>query len=216
MIGWVGSWNKDRWQWRRSSWIIVALCILSGPGLLSGTAHAAVQAFAKQGAKLFAGSAGGTSIGSIMPGTPLNTAGSQASGHRLKVSITGWFAEGYSQTVYKAPDLHIVMITLAGKPSGNLKILGKKQDSYGTTWVHATITGWTPTSRVTRDVGTVWAAAKKIYDARCSSCHALHAPDQFTANQWPGVLKTMARNASLSESQRVLVTQYLQAHAQKP
>lgn len=195
--------------------ITLALCVLFGLGYALAPAHAAGNAFAGEGAKLFAAQSGGAPIGAIMPGTKLDTETSQPSGHRLKVAVTGWAPEGGSTVLYKAPNLRIIMLRLGDNASGQMKVLGKKQDSYGTTWEHVAVTGWTPATDVTHDVGTVWAAAKKIYDARCSSCHALHAPDQFTANQWPGVLKTMARNASLSPSETELVTQYLQAHARK-
>lgn len=199
--------------------ITLALCVLFGLGYALATAHAhadahaAGNAFAGQGAKLFAAESGGAPIGRIMPGTKLDRETSQSSGGRLKVAIIGWVPEGSSSVLYKAPDLRIIMLRLGDKGSGQSKVLGKKQDSYGTTWELVAVTGWTPATDVTNDVGTVWAAAKKIYDARCSSCHALHAPDQFTANQWPGVLRTMARNASLNPSEKELVTQYLQAHA---
>lgn len=196
--------------------ITIALWVLFGLGYALSPAHAAGNAFARQGAKLFAAQSGGAPIGAIMPGTPLDTGTSQLSDTRLKTAVTGWVVEGDSTVLYKAPDLRIIMLRLDGDGSGQLKVLGKQQDSYGTTWEHVAVTGWVPAADVTPNVGTVWAAAKKIYDARCSSCHALHAPDEFTANQWPGVLRTMARNADLNPSERELVTQYLQAHAQKP
>lgn len=216
MIDLAGRVNMDRCLLRAAARCVVVLSIALTVSLVGSNAEAAAQVFAKPGAKLFATSSGGVSIGVIMPGTELNVTNSSRKGDRKNVSITGWAVKGESKVLYKAPDVRIIQVEHEASASRDMKVLGHKQDAYGTDWEHVTIVGWVPAESVTDNVGTVWAAAKKIYDGRCSSCHALHAPDEYTANQWPGVLRTMARNAGLDEAQKVLVTQYLQTHARTP
>jgi hypothetical protein len=43
----------------------------------------------------------------------------------------------------------------------------------------------------------------------------LHNTDEFNANQWPQILKTMAKNAALQPDQIALITQYLQTHSKQ-
>lgn len=68
-------------------------------------------------------------------------------------------------------------------------------------------------STLTDDQDTVWRHAAKLYQTRCSACHAVHKPTEFTANQWPEILKIMAKNAALQPADLALITEYLQTHA---
>lgn len=77
------------------------------------------------------------------------------------------------------------------------------------------MSGYVPSAGLTPDQESVWAAAKALFSKRCSACHALHHTTEFTANQWPTILKTMTKNAALQPDQAALVTQYLQTHAKQ-
>ena len=149
--------------------------------------------------------------GSLTPGTPVTPAGGGAS--LVQVTLDGWSLAGAGSVVYAMLGERIILATLTAGGTAGRKVVGESKDSYGNAWRHVEISGWVRKEALVPDVGVVWAAAEKLYDARCSACHALHEPTEFTANQWPPILHTMVKNAALDPEQAALVTKYLQMHA---
>jgi len=43
---------------------------------------------------------------------------------------------------------------------------------------------------------------------KCATCHRLYWPREYPPEAWPGIVRNMARQASLSESQGALVEAY--------
>ena len=125
---------------------------------------------------------------------------------RKQVTIEGWSPKGGESVIYQAIDLRIILVTVLRNALSARTVLEQQQDSYGTTWEHVKVSAWVAESDVVPDVSTVWAAAQKLYAARCSGCHALRAPGDFTANQWPGIVRSMAKNAAFDSGQVALVT----------
>jgi mono/diheme cytochrome c family protein len=185
------------------------------PALFWATAGwAASQAvYPSSVAKLFNAQGGNGALGTVTPGTPLVLSGNATGGAREAVTIDGWAAKGGETIIYQAPGQRVILAQLDAGTVSALKTLGAQTDSYGNTWEHVELTAWIASSDVVPDVATVWAAGQALYDSSCSSCHALHDPGEFTANQWPGEMKTMAPNAGFNAAQIALVTRYLQAHA---
>ena len=156
----------------------------------------------------------GTKIGEIMPGT--GVAPAKAGTSRATITIDGWSIQGADPVIYSAVGERIILATLDASDASALahrKTLGHKSDPYGTRWNHVQISVAVDTSQLTPRVASVWSAAHSLYAARCSACHALHSPTEFTANQWPNILTIMTKNAALDPSQAALVRQYLQTHA---
>ena len=56
---------------------------------------------------------------------------------------------------------------------------------------------------------------KTIFMNRCSRCHALPEPSQFTLTRWEGILKIMIPRARLNDEQGVHVSEYVKANAGK-
>lgn len=52
-------------------------------------------------------------------------------------------------------------------------------------------------------------AARKLYAVKCSSCHNLHLPGEFTSKQWPGILDKMQPKAKITDDQKKLLLAYL-------
>ncbi|MGH2643075.1 MAG: c-type cytochrome [Chitinophagaceae bacterium] len=52
-------------------------------------------------------------------------------------------------------------------------------------------------------------SARKLYAAKCSSCHNLHLPGEYTAIQWPKILDKMQPKARISDDQKKLILAYL-------
>lgn len=52
----------------------------------------------------------------------------------------------------------------------------------------------------------------RLYIRKCSSCHALHKPSQYTAQQWhPILLKMFERSKVRDSTTKTLITDYLVA-----
>ncbi|MDA8051807.1 MAG: hypothetical protein M0002_17700 [Rhodospirillales bacterium] len=180
------------------------------------TSHAspAATVYPSAIAPLYQTAAGPAQIASLTPGTPLSVATPPANGAaREEITIEGWSEQGGGAVVYQAPDLRIILATLGQAGLSHRTVLGQQRDSYGTVWRHVELSGWVAVSSVVPSVATVWATAGKLFATRCSVCHALRNPAEFTANQWPSILRAMVKNAGLDAAQVALVTKYLQAHA---
>jgi nitrate/TMAO reductase-like tetraheme cytochrome c subunit len=177
--------------------------------------HAALQMlFARNLAPLFASAQGDAAIGSITPGTAAQLAAPSTA--RGMITLTGWSQQGGETVVYSAVGQRIVLATLTTAGLSHRKVMQTTHDAYGNTWDHVQVTGYVDSTNLVPDVNTVWSAARQLYAARCSACHALRATTDFTANQWPGVLETMIKRAALNPEQAALIRQYLQTHAGAP
>lgn len=168
-------------------------------------------AYATQPTPIYGDSALKQQIGVMTPGSPISLSKDQGSGGQ-PFSMDGWFQQGNRNVLFLGEGKRIVMATLPGSPTA-FQELGEAKDEYDTVWVHARIRGFILPKSLTRDQATVWQRAAKLYQSRCSACHAVHKPTEFTANQWPGILKIMAKNAALQPDEAALITEYLQTHA---
>jgi hypothetical protein len=162
---------------------------------------------------LYAAAADHAAAATITPGTALQADGSAASGMQA-VTIEAWTQDGADSTLFAAAGRRIVLARLkdgAAKPP----VLATMTDPYGNVWHQVRLMGFAPTADLVPDQESVWVKARALYSKRCSACHALHHTNEFTANQWPTILKTMTRNAALQPDQAALITQYLQTHAKQ-
>lgn len=58
-------------------------------------------------------------------------------------------------------------------------------------------------------------AGKTIYSTRCAKCHAAKPVENWTAEGWQPILKSMIPKARLDSTQSVQVTAYVKANAKK-
>ena len=54
---------------------------------------------------------------------------------------------------------------------------------------------------------------ENIFEQNCSMCHSLHHTQEFSANQWPSMFKSMAMRTGIDKKDYYLVIEYLQKHA---
>jgi mono/diheme cytochrome c family protein len=59
------------------------------------------------------------------------------------------------------------------------------------------------------------AAGKTIYEGKCIRCHDLKNPQNFSADSWTFILRTMIPKARLDDEQEKQVTSYVMANARK-
>jgi trimethylamine-N-oxide reductase cytochrome c-type subunit TorC len=168
--------------------------------------------YATKSTPIYADADGIHVIGSLTPGTPVTAAGT--GGSRLQAfEIDGWSQDGDETTVVAAAGRRIVYVRLTSAPNAHRKVLEQTKDDYDNLWDKVTLAGFIDPAALTADQSAVWAPAQRLYSQRCSNCHALHSTAEFTANQWPAILKTMAKNAALTPAEAALLTQFVQTHA---
>ena len=68
---------------------------------------------------------------------------------------------------------------------------------------------------ITVDVIPDTATGKMIFANRCSRCHALPEPVQFTTQRWDGILARMIPRARLDKEQELHVTAFIKANCIK-
>ena len=51
--------------------------------------------------------------------------------------------------------------------------------------------------------------SKNLYENSCNKCHNLYAPSEFSKEQWPKIMKSMQKNAELSDPQIAGILDYI-------
>jgi cytochrome c553 len=154
--------------------------------------------------------AGGQTIANIMPAAPVIVRANQES--YVQVEMTGWSPAGGAKYLFKDIGLRINLALLTEDGVKQRVVVGTKDDDWGSTWEDVKITGWIEQTNLVQDVDTIWQEAGALYYTRCSRCHSLRRPQEFTANQWPSILKIMSKRSGFSPEQTALVTILLQNH----
>jgi len=56
---------------------------------------------------------------------------------------------------------------------------------------------------------------RELYVNKCASCHNLHLPSQFTKQQWDPIMNRMQKKAKLTDSQREMISRYLETNCKE-
>lgn len=59
------------------------------------------------------------------------------------------------------------------------------------------------------------AAGKTVYETKCTRCHGAKDPANYTAERWPGILRSMIPRSKLTEVEAKQVTAFVIANAKK-
>lgn len=155
--------------------------------------------------------AGGTPIATVAPGTMLNVL--EHKDGQVRVELTGWSPEGGESYMFSGLGQRILVARLTDAGLAVQEVVKEQEDDYESLWFDMRLVGWLPEKSTSPDVASVWKAASALFHQRCTRCHALHRPTEFTANQWPAILKIMTVRAGLTGADKALVIQYMQNHA---
>jgi trimethylamine-N-oxide reductase cytochrome c-type subunit TorC len=185
--------------------------MLSFKGSLAGKSVQAGQKIAVGPRKSVLTSAAGTNLGELMPGAPLKIVKSDDT--RAFVELAGWAPVTYRPIITRALGQRFAYARLSKQGETARVVLRTAEDLYGEKWEEVRLTGWVAKAALTDSIAPVWTFAAKIYQYYCDSCHVAPAPDDFSVNQWPGELDSMADYAGITGEELLLVRQYLQAHA---
>lgn len=135
-------------------------------------------------------------------------------GDRLHVKVDGFMVEGSDGAVYYGVGKRILVAGIAN----NSGIKFEKTKSHldkdtGKKYFEASFKAYIDDKNLADDVKPLFLEAEKKYKETCSMCHSLHPVDEFTANQWPSMVKSMASRAGLDNESRYFMVEYLQKHA---
>jgi len=186
--------------------LLVSIVVATG-----GVAEAAAsEMFTKQRVDLQAQD-GSAKIGDVAPGTSVQVLAEH--GATIEIEVEGWSVKGAPSLVFAEIGQRILQARLAAVGQSHRTVVKQAEDDDGYTWEQVRVTGNMNATSLVPDVASVWNSARQIFSQRCSSCHALHRPEEFTANHWASIIRTMAFRAALSDDQADLIAKYLQTHA---
>lgn len=149
-----------------------------------------------------------TPIARILPSTRLEV--TDHDGAWRQVRIEGYQPPDVDQVIYRHPGKRILAVTLAG--SGK-ELVTREAGDNDADWERTNIAGWVKTGAMVANAQPLWNYGEELNNAYCGSCHTVKGPKDYTANQWPGMVDAYADRTSISDSDKALLTFYLQTHA---
>lgn len=152
--------------------------------------------------------------GKILPTTSLEIL--KTKGDKALVKLTGWQKGKMTRILYYSKGERIISAAFSKKAKFEIKVLktilpkGSKK-----TWSNVTLTTWIDNKNLVNDLTALYSKANDLLQINCGLCHASHPTTEFSANQWPSVIKGMFPRTPLSKEEGLLITQYAQKHAKK-
>lgn len=150
--------------------------------------------------------------GKILPTTPLEII--KTKGNKAFIKLTGWNKGKMSRILYYSKGERIISAAFSKKAKYEVVAL-KSEKINGKDWTKVTITTWIDNKNMTADIKALYGKASNLLQTNCGLCHAYHPTEEFSANQWPSVIKGMIPRTPLSKEEGLLITQYAQKHAKK-
>lgn len=152
-----------------------------------------------------------SSKGRLLPTSKLTVL--EKVGDKIKVEIEGFAKEGVNQAVYFVEGKRILVAGLSKSSKFDLKTISSSKDDSGKTWNKVKFIAYTKDENLVKDLDTLYKTAQTTFAENCAMCHPAHPAHEFTANQWPSIVKSMVNRTAMTKEQNYLVTQYLQKHA---
>jgi len=161
-----------------------------------------------------AASQGGEPIGQLTAGLPVRILAVE--NDFARVELAGWRREGKENTLYLRQGQRIELAALDLSRVEDLRSLAMVEDAQtGHKWTEVRLEAWAPASRFLRDTKPLWKTVRRLYEDNCSLCHALHSPDEYSANNWIGHVNSMARLTPLTGKESALLLAWLQTTTKK-
>lgn len=179
--------------------------------LLASFVHAQTQ-FASQTLLAYSSPTDAKGSGKVLPTTPLEVLKTQ--GDRAFIKLTGWNQGKMTRIVYFSQGERIISAAFSKKAKYEIKVLESVQ-GVKKKWNKVELTTWVENKKIIEDIKPLYEEAKNLLETNCGLCHAHHPTEEFSANQWPSVIKGMIPRTPLSKEQGLLITQYAQKHAKK-
>ena len=166
---------------------------------------AAGGSFLTQNAPLYAEASEGSALGELIIASEVKELSQK--GSFSEVEFVGFIPEGGSVAYEK---MGMLIIGFEASTPSVLKVLGQKTDEYGSVWINVSVKGFVKTDALNSDKSKILNTGKTLFQAKCSTCHALHPETEFDANVWPSILEAMGQQAGLSKPEKQSIEKYLQ------
>lgn len=56
---------------------------------------------------------------------------------------------------------------------------------------------------------------RKLYINKCSNCHNLYLPTNYTYSEWQTIMNNMQNQAKIDDNQKLIITKYLKLKSKK-
>jgi hypothetical protein len=169
------------------------------------------EVFVKKQSSVFQNASQDQAVGSVQIATPLKVI--KKKNDFLLVEIAGWSADGSPTVLFKHVGERIIYAVLDQKAVKQIKVTKTKLDDYDTKWNKVSVTAWIKKENVSPSIKAIWTSASNLFHSRCNACHAAPKFDQFSVNQWPGLVNAMKDRAGLMPNEFQLIVKYLQNHS---
>jgi len=137
--------------------------------------------YSKTQTELYSSAKDDAVIAAVSPGVMLKVLETQ--GGRAKVELTGWSPEGAERYMFIAINQRIIQAKMINGEIPQRKKIAEKEDYYESVWQDVRLTGWIALKDTGENIADIWKGARTLYHQRCTRCHSLHRPTEFTANQ---------------------------------
>ncbi len=179
--------------------------------LLSTLVHAEIQ-YAELTLKTYSNASDSKPSGKILPTTGFEVL--KVQGDKAQVKLLGWNKGDMARIVYYSKGERIISGAFSKKAQYDLKVL--KTEKIGKDeWNNISLITWIENKNLTNDLEALYGKASDLLQTNCGLCHAYHPTHEFSANQWPAVIKGMRPRTPLSKEEGWLITQFAQKHAKK-
>lgn len=133
----------------------------------------------------------------------------EKNGDLVKFKIQGYQNPAAKNVVYYSDGSRILALAFAKTATPDIEVekLGKDGG-----WNEVSVVAYTIDGDFVTDVNPLFEKAKASYNENCSMCHALHDVNQYNANQWPSLFKSMAGRTPIHKDDYWSIIQYLQKH----
>ena len=185
--------------------------LLFGTIVLSTSLYANEVMYTKVVKNLFESSHGTAKKGRLLPTSKVNVI--ETKGNRVKVEIEGYMKSGVSNAIYFVKGKRILVAGLSKSGKFDIKKISSSPDENGVEWEQVVLTAYMKRDDVTDDLQSLYSKADNLYKSNCAICHPAHSVQEYTANQWPSMFKSMSNRTGITKQETYLVTQYLQKHA---
>ena len=179
--------------------------------LLATLVQAKTQ-YAEQTLKTYSNASDSKPSGKILPTTGFEVL--KVQGDKAQVKLIGWNKGKMARIVYYSKGERIISGAFSKKAKNEIEVLktekiGKNQ------WTNISLITWIENKALTSDLQALYGKANNLFQTNCGLCHAYHPTKEFSANQWPAVIKGMRPRTPLSKEEGWLITQFAQKHAKK-
>lgn len=155
---------------------------------------------------------GGTAVATLNPSASAKVL--SVEGENLKVQISGWQQGSGGRLVFLAPGRRIPVAEVGTDQKELLRRGATQTDATtGQEWSEVSFEAYAPRKQFVGSVDLLWRYADDLMNVNCTTCHARHSVDHFTANQWAGIMRSKKDRVSANADQLALMAQYVQKHA---